>query len=92
LAAIAQRLEPYDPSKVHGYPLSREVCEQILAQLAAIPLEERRRVPGLDPARAPTIVAGILILLEVLTLFGLEQVEVSEHDILRGAALGLGTD
>jgi exopolyphosphatase/guanosine-5'-triphosphate,3'-diphosphate pyrophosphatase len=90
LAAIAQRLEPYDPNKVHGYHLTRERCEEILTQLAAIPLEERRQVPGLDPARAPTIVAGILILLEVLTLFGVSQVEVSEHDILRGAALGLG--
>jgi exopolyphosphatase/guanosine-5'-triphosphate,3'-diphosphate pyrophosphatase len=90
LAAIAQRLEPYNPNKVHGYHLTRERCEEILTQLAAIPLEERRQVPGLDPARAPTIVAGILILLEVLTLFGLSQVEVSEHDILRGAALGLG--
>jgi exopolyphosphatase/guanosine-5'-triphosphate,3'-diphosphate pyrophosphatase len=92
LAAIAQRLEPYDPSKVHGYHLSREHCQGILAQLAAIPLQERRRVPGLDPNRAPTIVAGILILLEVLTLFGLDGVEVSEHDILRGAALGLPDD
>jgi exopolyphosphatase / guanosine-5'-triphosphate,3'-diphosphate pyrophosphatase len=89
LAAIAQRLEPYDPSKVHGYHLTRQRCEEILGHLAAIPLEERRQVPGLDPARAPTIVAGILILLEVLTLFGLGEVEVSEHDILRGAALGL---
>jgi exopolyphosphatase/guanosine-5'-triphosphate,3'-diphosphate pyrophosphatase len=89
LAAIAQRLEPYDPSKVHGYRLTRERCEEILVQLATIPLEERRQVPGLDPARAPTIVAGILILLEVLTLFDLSEVEVSEHDILRGAALGL---
>ena len=43
----------------------------------------------LDPARAPTIVAGAVILGEVMRLFGLQQVEVSEHDILRGAALGL---
>jgi exopolyphosphatase/guanosine-5'-triphosphate,3'-diphosphate pyrophosphatase len=69
--------------------LSRGECEQILDRLAALPLEQRRRVPGLDPARAPTIVAGVVILLEVLDLFGLEEVEVSEHDILRGAALGL---
>jgi exopolyphosphatase/guanosine-5'-triphosphate,3'-diphosphate pyrophosphatase len=89
LGAIAQELEPYDPTKVHGYRLSRGECEQILDRLAALPLEERRRVPGLDPARAPTIVAGVVILLEVLDLFALEEVEVSEHDILRGAALGL---
>jgi exopolyphosphatase / guanosine-5'-triphosphate,3'-diphosphate pyrophosphatase len=89
LGAIAQELEPYDPEKVHGYRLSRGECRQILDRLASIPLEERRRVPGLHPDRAPTIVAGVIILLEVLDLFGLQEVEVSEHDILRGAALGL---
>ncbi len=89
LAAIAQELDPYDPEKVHGYVLSAREREQILARLAAMTLEERRRVPGLDPARAPTIVAGAVILTEVMALCGLEAVEVSEHDILRGAALGL---
>jgi len=90
LAAIAQKLEPYDPEKVHGYRLSLTQCDEILGQMAALPLDERRRVPGLHPDRAPTIVAGIVILLEVLKLFGLDGVEISEHDILRGAALGLG--
>ncbi len=89
LGAIAQELEPYDPNRVHGYRLTRKECEAILDRLAAIPLEKRRQVPGLHPDRAPTIVAGVIILLEVLRLFGLEEVEVSEHDILRGAALGL---
>ncbi len=89
LAAIAQELEPYDPQKVHGYALSREQCEQMLERLASLPLQDRRRVRGLHPDRAPTIVAGAAILVEILSLFGLEQVEVSEHDILRGAALEL---
>jgi exopolyphosphatase/guanosine-5'-triphosphate,3'-diphosphate pyrophosphatase len=89
LAAIAQRLDPYDPEKVHGYELTRERCEEILGQLASVPLQERRKTPGLHPDRAPTIVAGVEILLAVLDLFGLDHVEVSEHDILRGAALGL---
>jgi exopolyphosphatase/guanosine-5'-triphosphate,3'-diphosphate pyrophosphatase len=52
-------------------------------------LAERREVRGLHPERAPTIVAGAIILLETLALFGLNEVEVSEHDILMGAALGL---
>jgi exopolyphosphatase / guanosine-5'-triphosphate,3'-diphosphate pyrophosphatase len=92
LGAIAQELEPYDPEKVHGYRLTRSECEEILTRLAAIPLDERREVPGLHPDRAPTIVAGVIILTEVLELFGLDEVEVSEHDILRGAALGLVED
>jgi exopolyphosphatase / guanosine-5'-triphosphate,3'-diphosphate pyrophosphatase len=89
LAAIAQELDPYDPDKVHGYVLSAPERDRIHEGLAAMTLEQRRHVPGLDPARAPTIVAGVIILTEVMALFGLEHVEVSEHDILRGAVLGL---
>ena len=89
LASIAQGLEPYDPKKVHGYALSVQEAREILGRLAAVDLEERKKTRGLDPARAPTIVAGVEILLVVLELFGLAEVEVSEHDILRGAALGL---
>jgi exopolyphosphatase/guanosine-5'-triphosphate,3'-diphosphate pyrophosphatase len=89
LAAIDQRLEPYDPKKVHGYSLSTDEIERLLNQLAAVPLEQRRETPGLHPDRAPTIVAGAAVLLECARLFSLREVEVSEHDILRGAALGL---
>jgi exopolyphosphatase/guanosine-5'-triphosphate,3'-diphosphate pyrophosphatase len=89
LAAIAQRLDPYDPERVHGYRLQRDEARRILGELAAIAVAERRQVPGLHPDRAPTIVAGVVIFLTVLDLFGLEEIEVSEHDILRGAALGL---
>jgi exopolyphosphatase/guanosine-5'-triphosphate,3'-diphosphate pyrophosphatase len=92
LAAIAQELEPYDAARVHGFELTGDEVRRLLARLARLPLEERREVTGLDPARAPTIVAGALILVEVLELFGLDRIEVSEHDILRGAALGLGAN
>jgi exopolyphosphatase/guanosine-5'-triphosphate,3'-diphosphate pyrophosphatase len=89
LAAIAQDLDPYDPAKVHGYVLDSTKRDEIKDRLAAMTTEERKQVKGLDPARAPTIVAGIVILTEVMNVFGLDRVEVSEHDILRGAALGL---
>ena len=90
LAAIAQELEPYDAARVHGYVLTADEARRIGNRLAKLPLAQRRKVAGLDPDRAPTIVAGALILAEVLNLFGLDRIEVSEHDILRGAALGLG--
>jgi len=48
---------------------------------------QRREVVGLHPDRAPTIVAGVAMLLEVLRAFGRDRVEVSEHELLRGAAL-----
>jgi exopolyphosphatase/guanosine-5'-triphosphate,3'-diphosphate pyrophosphatase len=89
LAAIAQHLDPYDPDKVHGYELSTDECDRILDELSAMTLEQRKKVPGLHPDRAPTIIAGVLIFKQVVELFGLTKIEVSEHDILRGAALGL---
>jgi exopolyphosphatase / guanosine-5'-triphosphate,3'-diphosphate pyrophosphatase len=86
-AAVDQQLVPYDPERVEGYRLTLTRCEQILAELAALPLEKRRAVPGLEPERAPTIVAGGLILVESMKAFGLESIEVSEHDLLHGMAL-----
>lgn len=86
-AAIDLRLEPYDRERVDGHRLSLETCEQILAELAAKPEAQRRRVRGLHPDRAPTIVAGGAIMVEAMKLFALPEIEVSEHDILAGAAL-----
>jgi exopolyphosphatase/guanosine-5'-triphosphate,3'-diphosphate pyrophosphatase len=85
--AIELELEPYDPERVHGHVLELATLELQLARLAQMTDDERRAVTGLHPDRAPTIVAGIAMLIEALRAFGLEQVEVSEHDILRGAAL-----
>jgi exopolyphosphatase/guanosine-5'-triphosphate,3'-diphosphate pyrophosphatase len=87
LAAIDQRLDPYDPRRVHRYRLSLAACERMLAMLAALPLAERRNVVGLHPDRAPTIVAGTVILAESMRAFDLDEIEVSEADILQGAAL-----
>jgi exopolyphosphatase/guanosine-5'-triphosphate,3'-diphosphate pyrophosphatase len=87
LAAIDQKLEPYDPSKVHGYVLTLERARDALDRLAAMTDDERRKVPGLEPSRAPAIVAGAVHLVEALEAFSLDSTEVSDHDLLRGAAL-----
>ena len=87
LAAVEQRLEPYDPARVHGHVLALPSIQRMLSRLASLPLSERVEVPGLHPNRAPTIVAGVVILVEAMRAFGLEKVTVSEHDILYGAAI-----
>jgi exopolyphosphatase/guanosine-5'-triphosphate,3'-diphosphate pyrophosphatase len=88
-ASIDQELDPYDPSRVHGYPLLLATVELLLARLADMTEARRRAVVGLDPARAPTIVAGMILLSEALRAFELDKAEVSEHDILHGGALRL---
>ena len=86
-AAIDLGLEPYDPSRTEGHAMTAGRLGEIRARLAALPLDERREVPGLHPDRAPTIVAGTILLGEVLRAFGLDGFEVSDRDILWGVAL-----
>ena len=87
LAAVDLAVERRDGDRVDGHRLTRDACQRLLSTLAALPLEQRREVSGLDPDRAPTIVAGAAILLEAIDVFGLEVVEVAVADILHGAAL-----
>jgi exopolyphosphatase/guanosine-5'-triphosphate,3'-diphosphate pyrophosphatase len=87
LAAVELGLEPYDPSRVHGHVLALPSIQRMLSQLASVPLAERVEIPGLHPDRAPTIVAGVVILVEVMRAFELEEITVSEHDILYGTAI-----
>jgi exopolyphosphatase / guanosine-5'-triphosphate,3'-diphosphate pyrophosphatase len=87
LAALDLGLVDYDRDRVHGHRLGDAAVKAQLERLAALPLAERRRVPGLDPERAPVIVAGAVILREVMHHFGLAAIEVSERDILHGIAL-----
>ena len=87
LAALDLGLEEYDRSRVHGHLLSRGGARAQLDRLGAMPVEERRRLPALDPERAPVIVAGAAILVAILDAYGLEAIRVSERDLLDGAAL-----
>jgi exopolyphosphatase / guanosine-5'-triphosphate,3'-diphosphate pyrophosphatase len=87
LAAVDLGLEPYDPARVHGHVLSLETIQRLLSRFASAPLAERVEIPGLHPDRAPTIIAGCVILVEAMRAFGLERIQASEHDILYGMAL-----
>jgi exopolyphosphatase/guanosine-5'-triphosphate,3'-diphosphate pyrophosphatase len=90
-AAIDQELDPYDPERVHGYLLLLATVEMLLARLADMDEAQRRAVVGLDPSRAPTIVAGMILLSEAMRAFDLDEVEVSEHDILHGGLLSIAS-
>jgi exopolyphosphatase / guanosine-5'-triphosphate,3'-diphosphate pyrophosphatase len=87
LAALDLGLDEYDRDRVHGHVLTRDGARTQLERLAAQPLEERRRVPALEPERAPVIVAGGAILVAILEAYRLEAIRVSERDLLDGAAL-----
>jgi exopolyphosphatase/guanosine-5'-triphosphate,3'-diphosphate pyrophosphatase len=87
IAALALGLEEYDRDRVHGFELTAEALREQLDRLASVPIAERRRLRPLDPERAPVIVGGAVIARETLAFFGLAALEISERDILDGAAL-----
>ena len=87
LAAIDLRLDPYDRDAVHGHTLSLNSIQRMCSEFSSMTLARRREVTGLHPDRAPTIVAGVVILIQVMRAFSLSEIEASEHDILYGAAL-----
>jgi exopolyphosphatase / guanosine-5'-triphosphate,3'-diphosphate pyrophosphatase len=92
LAAIEMELEPYDPARVHGHVLTLPSIQRMLSRLASAPLADRVGIPGMHADRAPTVVAGVVILIETMRAFGLDQIQVSEHDILYGAAIAAASN
>jgi exopolyphosphatase/guanosine-5'-triphosphate,3'-diphosphate pyrophosphatase len=93
-AQVRALLPPYEAGNAIGVAgtvttldrISRDAVDRELAQLASMPLAARLEVPALEPGRAPVIVAGLVVLREVLDAYGLDDVEASERDILHGAA------
>jgi exopolyphosphatase/guanosine-5'-triphosphate,3'-diphosphate pyrophosphatase len=86
LATLDLGLDLYDPELTHGHRVSRGAVDVQLSRLAEMTLEERLLVPGVEPGRAPVIVAGLMVLREVMKVYDLDEIEVSERDILHGAA------
>jgi exopolyphosphatase/guanosine-5'-triphosphate,3'-diphosphate pyrophosphatase len=91
LGAMELALDPYDPDAVEGLVVPRAALVRRTDALAALAEPARRAVPGLHPDRAPTIVAGLAVLIEVLDAFGLDRVEVSDRDLLWGIAAELAS-
>jgi len=84
LAAMAQRLDSYDATRVHGSRLTRAQVDGLAALLQATPLAAKKRMPGLDPKRADVIYAGAVILARVMARAGAAECLVSDRGIRWG--------
>ncbi|MER5735477.1 MULTISPECIES: Ppx/GppA phosphatase family protein [unclassified Streptomyces] len=89
VAAIALGLPEYDSEKVHHSRISRAQVDEVVARLLASTHEERAAIPVVHPGRVDVIVAGALVLQEIVERVGAAEVVVSEHDILDGIALSV---
>ena len=84
VCAVALGMETYDPDRVHGHVLARSEVERVLRLFGSMPLAERRKLKGLDPARADVILAGTAILERVMCEAGVESVTVSDQGVRWG--------
>jgi exopolyphosphatase / guanosine-5'-triphosphate,3'-diphosphate pyrophosphatase len=86
LATLDLGLAEHHPQRTHGHRVARASVERELQRLSAMRLQERLEVPGMEPGRAPVIVAGLVVLREIMGAYDFAEIEVSERDILHGAA------
>ncbi len=84
VAAIQLEMSEWNASRVHGMRLTLDQIESVSSQLRGLPLSQRAQVVGLEPKRAPVIVAGLVLLTEILDVFGCRDLVVSTSDILDG--------
>lgn len=84
LIAIRDHLDPYDPSKVHLNHISLDEVSQIEGLLASKTLKEREDITGLQAKRAPVMLAGTILLAELMKSSGFKHLVVSESDLLFG--------
>lgn len=87
VVAVHKALEVYDTAQVHGACVDAPTLAAVYDRLRALDTPARARVAGLDPGRAPVIVAGLVILQAVLDRMGFDRFTVSEADILHGIVL-----
>ncbi len=87
VVAVRDALEVYDSSRVHKQRVTRQDLDGVFDKLAAIDLDARSKVAGLDPGRAPVIVAGLIIMQTLMDVTGQGSFTVSESDILQGIIL-----
>lgn len=87
--SMREQMETYDSSRVHGAIATCADVDALIERIAPMTLAERQRIVGLDPGRAPVILAGLLIMRQLMETAGLDSFTASERDILHGIILGM---
>jgi len=89
VAAVEIGLAEWDRDAIHHFRLTRDAAEDVFRTLATEPLADRVHNPGLEPARADVIVGGCCALVALYRTLGLDELLVSEADILDGLVFSL---
>jgi exopolyphosphatase/guanosine-5'-triphosphate,3'-diphosphate pyrophosphatase len=84
LAAISMEMQDYDYRKVNNAVVLRSKIREIYERLLPLPPEERLKVPGLEKGREDLIIAGMLITMDTMEMFGADALKVSDYGLLEG--------
>lgn len=87
MAAVALGLEKYDPSKTDGAQITLEQAGRMADMLLSLPVEEVKKVKGMEPRRADVIGGGCLLMCSIMSMLGADKIVVSEKDNLEGYVL-----
>lgn len=90
LAAISLEMKDYDYRKVNNAVVSIEKIKDIYKRLLPLSLEERLKIPGLEKGREDLIIAGLLITLHTMDMFGVNTLKVSDFGLLEGLVVSGG--
>jgi exopolyphosphatase / guanosine-5'-triphosphate,3'-diphosphate pyrophosphatase len=72
------------PDILHANRLTRSQIEARIAKLAAVPLTERRQIPGLEPDRADVIIAGAIVQARALARLNTDTILASARGLRYG--------
>jgi exopolyphosphatase / guanosine-5'-triphosphate,3'-diphosphate pyrophosphatase len=86
IAAVEIGLDPYDPTVIEGFELSRAAAEDVFRTLATESLADRVHNPGLQRERADVIVGGCCVLVSIMRYWDIDRCLVRERDLLDGIA------
>jgi exopolyphosphatase/guanosine-5'-triphosphate,3'-diphosphate pyrophosphatase len=86
VAGIVLGLAAYDPAAIHLSRLTPRDVEDVTERLLRMTRAERAAIPVMHPGRVDVIAGGALVLREVVRRWSIDEVVVSERDILDGIA------
>lgn len=89
LAAMDQGLEIYDPSRINNYMLTHDRVKMLFNEIYPLSLTERRKLHSLEGGREDLIVAGTVIVLKTMEVFGFREMMVSDGGLLEGVLIDI---
>lgn len=92
LGAMFLGMRIYQPQKINNLVLTRSTVDRLAGQMAALTEAERAALPGLEPGKAGVIVAGALIIQEILEFFQQACLTVIDAGLLEGVLLQIAKE